>query len=105
MTEALLLFGWSPDVVLNMPARRFFALLSEGRKQKVAADAAQHVALCDISSIGLGDAKYYEETRKVFLNRALGKEGKPVSRALDPTAPETVELITDLTMAASRLRQ
>lgn len=105
VTEALLLFGWTPEIVLNMPARRFFALLAEGRRQKIALRAAEHVALCDISSIGLGDAKYYEETRKVFLERALGREGVQRSRVLDPTAIETVALVEDLTMAASKLRQ
>jgi len=103
VTEALLLFGWSPEVALSMPARRFFALLREGRKQAREKEAARDVAACDIASIALGDGKYYEEIRKVFLNRAMGDD-KPRG-GMDPTDPKTVELIESMTLAASRLRQ
>jgi hypothetical protein len=104
VTEAILLFGWTPEEALNMPARRFFSLLSEGRKQTQRARAAEHVALCDVASIGLGDGKYYEEIRRVFLTRALGEE-IAAKRALDPTDPKTAALVESLTMTASRLRQ
>lgn len=103
VTEALLLFGWEPETVLNMPARRFFALLREGRRQKVQNDAARDVASVDIASIALGDAKYYDEVRRVFLARALGKEGEAKRKQLDPTDPATVQLVEALTMQASRL--
>ena len=104
MTEALLLFGWTPDVVLEMPARRFFALLREGRKQRKEGDAARDVASCDIASIALGDAKYFEDVRKVFLTRAIGHEGL-VKQGLDPTAESTVNLVESLTMQATNLRR
>ena len=104
VVEAMLLFGWAPDVALNMPARRFFALMREGRKQKRQNEAARDVAGCDISSIALGDGKYFEDVRKVFLDRALGQEGVK-KKALDPTAPSTVELVESLTMAATKLRK
>ena len=104
MTEALLLFGWSPDVALNMPARRFFALMREGRKQKRQTEAARDVAACDIASIALGEAKYFEDVRKVFLDRALGIEGR-AKKALDPTAESTVNLVEALTMQATNLRR
>lgn len=105
LTEAILLFGWDVETALNMPARRFFALLNEGRKQRARANAADHVALCDISSIALGDAKYFEDIRRVFLKRAIGKEGLPDRPALDPVDPATVELLESLTMAATELRR
>jgi len=104
VTEALLLFGWSPDVALNMPARRFFALMREGRKQKRQTEAARDVAACDIASIALGEAKYFEDVRKVFLDRALGIEGR-AKKALDPTAESTVNLVEALTMQATNLRR
>ncbi len=104
VTEALLLFGWTPDEVLNMPARRFFALMREGRKQKRQNEAARDVAACDIASIALGEAKYFEDVRKVFLDRALGFEGK-AKQALDPTAESTVNLVEALTMQATNLRR
>lgn len=100
--EAMRLFNWSVDQILNMPARRFFALLEEGRKQKIQDEARQHVALCDIVSIGLGDAQYFEKVRAVFYDRALGFEGK-TKRALDPVDPLTVHLIEALTLEASRV--
>lgn len=90
-----------------MPARRFFALMREGRKQTRERDAARDVAACDIASVALGDGKYYEEIRKVFFNRAMGSESSSSvkkSSAMDPTDPNTVELIESLTMAASKLR-
>lgn len=103
MTEALLLFGWTPDVVLNMPARRFFALMREGRKQKRQIEAARDVAACDIASIALGDSKYFETVRKAFVTRALGiEQNKP--QVMDPTDPNTVKLLESLTLQASRLR-
>ena len=99
-----MLFGWAPETVLNMPARRFFALLREGRRQVVQNNAARDVAAVDIASVALGDSKYYDEVRRVFLARALGKEGQGRPKQLDPTDPATVQLVEALTMQASRLR-
>jgi len=87
-----------------MPARRFFAIMREARKQKRQNDAARDVAAVDIASVALGDAKYYDEVRSVFLRRAIGDEGKPIRRQLDPTDAATVELVESLTMQASKLR-
>lgn len=102
MAEACFLFGWDPETTLNMPAIRFFALMRAGRKMKHERDAAQHVALCDIASISLGDSKYYQEVRSMFVNRALGVEtGK--RKPLDPTDPSTAALVQSLFDQAQRL--
>lgn len=96
------LFNWSAEQILSMPARRFFALLNEGRKQELQSQARAHVALCDIASIALGDAQYFEKVRQIFYDRAFGYEGK-LRRALDPADPMTVQLVEALTMEASRV--
>lgn len=75
-----------------------------GRKMELQKKAAEHVALCDISSIALGDSKYFDEVRSVFKDRALGIDRSKPRPAMDPTDPATVALITDLTLQASRLR-
>ncbi len=85
-----------------MPAIRFFALLEEGRRQKRIEEALNWVARCDVASISLGNAEYFEKIRKVFYDRAMGAEGAK-SRALDPTDPLTVALIENLTLEASRV--
>jgi len=102
VAEACLLFGWAPDQTLEMPAIRFFALMKAGRKLKEQKEAAHYVSLCDIASIGLGDAKYYEEVRTLFVNRAIGYETKK-RKALDPTDASTLELVRNLFDEAQRL--
>jgi hypothetical protein len=97
------MFGYSPEYVLSMPAIRFFSMMRSARKIEVMKHAREHTALCDIASISLGDAKYYEETRKVFQYRATGKEDKlNPSRALDPTAPETLMAVNAIFEIAQR---
>lgn len=84
-----------------MPAMRFFALVEEGRKQARIEKEIANVIACDIQSISLGNAEYFEKLRNTFYSRILGAEGK--SNALDPTDPLTVALIENLTLEASRV--
>lgn len=85
-----------------MPAIRFFALLEEGRKQKMRAELLNYLALCDVQSISLGNAEYFEKLKKTFYDRLNGIEGR-LPNALDPTDPLTVHLIENLTLEASRV--
>ena len=81
-------------------------MLRAGRKLKYRQDATHALTLCDTSSISLADAKYYEELRRFYLRQAIGDaafEEQNRVKALDPTDPKTVELITDLFETASRL--
>lgn len=102
ITEAALIFGWLPDYCLAMPARRFFAMLDSGRRMEMQRKAADHVALCDISSISISDVKYFNEVRTVFKDRALGFKPNQPRPAMDPTDPKTIELLSDLTLQASK---
>lgn len=101
MAEACQYFAWTPEQVLASPAIRFFALMRAARKLRAEQEAFRMVQLCDVASIPLGDSKYYQEVRGLFLRRAQGKEEKP-RPAMDPTDPTTVELISNLFMEASR---
>lgn len=71
------------------------------RKVKAQQDASLLAQLCDVSSIALGDSKYYSEVRDLFVKRALGRDNKP-GAALDPTDPSTVELVNNLFLEASK---
>lgn len=97
------LFGWSADEVLKMPAIRFFALMEEGRKQARIERAINNVALCDISSISLGNAEYFEKLRKVFYDQAISDQKRREKPAMNPVDPMTVALVENLTLEASRL--
>lgn len=97
------MYGWTPEQVLNMPATRFFALLSSGRKITRQKKAEDHVAQCDIASIPLGDSEYYEQVRKVFYFRAIGREDRLERRALDPTDPATVQAVQGFFDAVQRM--
>jgi hypothetical protein len=98
------MYGWTPEHVLNMPATRFFALLNSGRKIARKKQAEEHVAKCDIASIALGDADYYEKIRKVFYFRAIGREDHIERRALDPTDPATVAAVESFFDTVSRMQ-
>lgn len=106
IAEACLRFKWTPETVLEMDAKMFFAILLESRIQEYRARAFEYVAACDVQSIGLGDGKYFQEVRKSFLAQAVpqgtnvGQNGK--RRVLDATDPNTGKLVESLTMAASR---
>jgi len=59
-------FGWTVDHILEMPARRFFAVrksLFEIKKEE------RYLSLmdqCDVQSIALGDGKYYNEVKNMY---------------------------------------
>ncbi|NDD53822.1 hypothetical protein EBZ39_08070 [bacterium] len=86
-----------------MPAARFFALLSSGRKIERMKRAQEHVASCDIASISLGDSEYYEHVRKIFYFRAIGEDDGASRRGLDPTDPATVAAVEALFEMAQRM--
>lgn len=89
-----------------MEAKMFFTVLSTARRLNLQQKAMEHVALCDIQSIALGDSKYYEEVRKVFYLRAIGREDilSKKSQGLDPTDSQTVALVTDIFNQAQRFK-
>lgn len=97
------MYGWTPDHVLAMPASRFFALLASGRKIARIKQAEEHVAKCDIASIALGDSDYYQEIRKVFYFRAIGREDRLERRALDPTDPATISAVQSFFDSVQRM--
>lgn len=97
------MFKWTPDQVLGMPASRFFALMGSARKITRMKQAEDHVAQCDIASIPLGDSKYYEEVRRVFYFRAIGREDRLEKRGLDPTDPTTVAAVHSFFDTVSRM--
>lgn len=97
------MFGYTPEYVLKMPAVRFFSMMKSARKIEEIKQAREHTALCDIASIALGDSKYYEDTRKVFHYRSMGKIDRlNPNRALDPTAPETLMAVNAIFEVAQR---
>lgn len=87
-----------------MPATRFFALINSGRKIMRQKQAEEHVAKCDIASISLGDADYYEKLRKIFYFRAIGREDKLERRALDPADPATASAVQSFFDTVSRMQ-
>lgn len=89
-----------------MPAIRFFAIFQAGREQAAKKSALDAVMLCDVSSISLGDGKYYEELRKFYLGQAVGHEKLQEDarkRAIDPTSEAAKTLVTNLFDQAQRL--
>lgn len=100
-----MLYKWTPEHVLGMPAVRFFALLQSGRKLDAKQRAWESVRSCDIASIALGDAKYYQELRKHYETMALGRaEQTRRGRVLDSMDPATGALLTDLFNQVQKLR-
>lgn len=100
-----MLYKWTPEHVLGMPAVRFFALLQSGRKLEARQRAWESVRECDIASIALGDAKYYQEMRKHYELVALGQaERARKDRVLNAADPATGALITDLFNQVQNLR-
>jgi hypothetical protein len=64
--------GWLPQECLNMPARMFFAMLSESRKQEILSHNAKMVDLVDIQAISVCTIEYQKELRGVFEARKRG---------------------------------
>jgi hypothetical protein len=96
-----LLFHWTAEHCLAMPAIRFFALLASGRKLQAKRDGWLTVLKLDAASVSLGDGKYYDEMRKFYLKQAFGEEATR-SNALDATDPKTGALVADLFKQAER---
>lgn len=70
-------FGWTLDYVLEMPARRFFVMLKAARKIQ----SWQFSNLCDIASIPLGDAKYFDGVKKTYSIAPVRRLEVPVTSA------------------------
>jgi hypothetical protein len=89
-----MLYGWTPDECLNMPATRFFAMLKAGQDLSYERDSRILMELCDVAAIALADGKYVEDLRGVYLKRAFRvKPAKAKTDALDAADPRTAELM------------
>lgn len=67
--------------------------------------ANDNMNLCDVQSISIGNVEHYENIRKGFYYRSIGREdimdrGK---KALNPTDPFTVQTIQSLFDVAAGL--
>lgn len=105
VAEGCLLYAWTPEHILGMPAIRFFALLTAGRKLYSKREAWRTIQAIDAASVSLGDSKYFEELRRYYLQLATGPEvtaEQARSRALDPTSEEAKMLVTDIFNQAER---
>jgi hypothetical protein len=60
--------GWTVEYVLNMPARRFFAMLIELKEQHRKQSAAFLYDLCDVAAIAICDVKYLKELKGYYKN-------------------------------------
>lgn len=87
---------------MNMPASRFFSLINSARNYKQKQRAIEAVIQCDVASIALGNAKYYDDMRKRFLNEATGF--KEVKKVYDPTDEVTVAMVTAIFDQAAGLQ-
>lgn len=85
-----MLYSWKPEDALNMPASRFFAMLKAGREVSEAKRALHISDLCDVSSIALGDSKYYMSVKNQYRDRlqsiADDKQGQNQEPAPKPAA-------------------
>lgn len=86
IAEACILFGWSSDDCLNMPASRFFRLVDAGRRIKQVRHAFFMADLVDVASIPLANAKYSEFVKNSFLKRIVDIDG-PVAVGPEPKKP------------------
>jgi hypothetical protein len=91
------MFHWQPDYALRMPATRFFALLREGNKLKEIERTVMLSEMCDVTSIALGDAKYYTHLKTAYrtrLEQVVGNAPK-ISFAETPEKPKTEPIAAD----------
>lgn len=85
LARACMIFGWSANDCLEMPASRFFAFLRAGAEIEQTRDNTMFVALCDVSSISLGNPKHYENVRNAFISRVP----RPASIHQRPATPSS----------------
>jgi hypothetical protein len=67
-------FHYTPDYVLQMPARRFFAMRIEQIELERRERADLLFDLCDVSAISLGDSKYLKELKHYYRTIKLTKD-------------------------------
>ncbi|HCW05861.1 MAG TPA: hypothetical protein DGG95_00655 [Cytophagales bacterium] len=63
--------GWTADHVLQMPARRFFAMYIELANQEQKTKASFFYDLCDVQAIAICDSNYYKELKEYFRLSSL----------------------------------
>lgn len=98
------MFGWSDTHIMNMPASRFFCMLNSGRKITDRINNTHYLNMCDVNSIAIGNNEYFEQVRKNFYYKAIGKtEALKGKRALDPEDPIAVKTIESFFKVAQRV--
>lgn len=70
MSEMCLLYGWTLDFCLKMPARTFFAMLKAGRKLDAQKKYSFMADLSDVSAVPLYLPEYHSKLRDYYLSLA-----------------------------------
>lgn len=83
-----MLFGWSADECLMMPATRFFSLLKSGQKIYERRFNIAMKELCDVVVCATGVSDYHEKITTVYHNRLLHSFDKPKENCYDLTNEE-----------------
>lgn len=92
LAEACLLYHWTAENCLLMPALRFFAVLKAGRKMKGKMDAQHYSELCDIMAIPMCTGEYQKNLKSFYSDRASDR--KPINKAMNLDDPATVHAIS-----------
>jgi hypothetical protein len=96
VTEICLLFGWTDEHALSIPARRFFAMLQSGRKMKSKERLHLLADLTDIASIPIYTPEFSKQLREHYLKSAHPEYQFTKGIVMDAAGPEAGAILADI---------
>ena len=90
LAQACVVYGWTTEACLAMPAQRFFAMLAAGVKLDWQRRNWWLSELCDVAPCALGHAEYHGKLKAIYLARASGTTRDQAQAAIGPTKTRPV---------------
>jgi hypothetical protein len=100
-----IIYGWTLDYALNMPARAFFAMRLAGVDMRRKHLAESLLELCHVARFPNLNERSQEKLLAWYEERTFPKSKKPPvkSTGMDPTDPRTIEILMQQFSVAKRV--
>jgi hypothetical protein len=99
-----MLYRWSVDECLSMPAKRFFAMRRAGHKVRKQFITPILAELVDIARVPNLAPKSVQKMREAYLREAAGVKIQKKGAAMDPLDQHTKNVLLSHFKTAKRLR-
>lgn len=96
IAEACMMFHWTVDQILKMPARQFFAVKKAAQEISIKQKSMHYGYLCDIEGISIYTPEYFKEIKNYFRSMNPDVPKKVMGRVYDLGKKEEGERAADI---------